>query len=105
MLRDKYSFKSGYNNWGFLCSVLKDVVNEKTPKRPRNFGEQAALLNISVLREMNARLDRKLCTYKSTTSFTLKQSEALAMYLVYKAGGLPKTDLVMEIITTIDKQI
>lgn len=104
MLRDRYTFKMGYNEWGLFCAHCKDRVSN-TPPRARKFAEQAALLNISVLKEFQLRLDRKLCTYKSTVSFTLKQSEALAIYLIYKSGGFPPSLTVRTIVETIDKQI
>lgn len=94
----------GYNEWGLLCAHCKDIRSQ-APKKARKFGEQAALLNLAVLEEFRVRLDRKLCSYKSEVQFTLRQAEALAIYLIYKSGGLPQTEPVKKIVETIDKQI
>lgn len=105
MLQDKYTFKRGYNEWGVLCSHIKNNIASMASYKPKSTIQASGLLWISVLRDFNIRLDKKLCVYKSQTSFTLKQSEALALYLGYRNGFIPRSDLVLEIVTTIDRNI
>lgn len=105
MLQDKYTFKRGYNEWGVLCNHIKNNIASLAGYRPKSTLQASGLLWVSVLRDFNIRLDRKLCSYKSQTSFTLKQSEAIAVYLAYRNGFIPQSELVMEIVTAIDRNI
>lgn len=105
MLKDKYTFKAGYNDWGVFCAFLKDWLADSAKFRPKNLTQTAGLLNVSVLKDFNIRLDRKLCQYKSTVSFTIKQSEGLAIYIAYRHGTFPKFDIITQIVNTIDRQI
>lgn len=104
MLRDRYTFKRGYNEWGALCANLKEWLPGALSYHPKSLGHYHGLLNASVLKDFCLRLDRKLCQYKSTVTFTIKTSEALAVYVAYRLGALPRTDLIMEIVTAIDRQ-